>query len=129
MIDHVQETTVEVELLLFEVGGQIFGADASQVLRIDRAGASALVVDGLGRPAHGRRALVFQSSEGEEQLAVDFVHGVRAVAADTLRRLPVAIPAPPYTIGIWLDGEKPVLLISLNDTLKAKEGSDADHGS
>lgn len=115
------EALRDVELLLFEIGGNVYGVDASQVVRIDRAGKDALRPDTLGALARGLRALVFETDEGEQQLAVDAVHGIRPVAVDTLRRLPAAVVTPPYAIGIWLDGEKPVLLLDLTETLKARK--------
>lgn len=108
-------TRTEVELLLFEVGGALFGADASQVLRIDRplAAAGPDPAGPLG-PARGTgRSLVFRTPQGFGQLKVDVVRGVRQVAVDALRRLPAAAATQPYAIGVWLDGDKPVLLIDL----------------
>ena len=115
-----EERLPEVELMIFEVGGNRYGVDASQVIRVDRARGDAVRVEALGKPARGLRALVFETEEGEFQLAVDTVHGVRAVEADSLRRLPPAAETLPCNIGIWLDGEKPVLLLDLKETLKAQ---------
>lgn len=109
----------EVELLLFEIAGQRYGADASQVLRIERPGEQAIALSALGDLARGGRALVFRTDAGEGQLRVDKVQGVRPVQLDSLRRLPPAARATPFTIGIWLDGEMPVLLIDLIETMKS----------
>lgn len=111
-------TRAEVELLLFELGGARFGADASQVLRIDRpkavAGPDPVGPLGALDPARGPgRSLVFRTPQGFGQLKVDGVQGVRPVAVDTLRRLPAPAATQPYAIGVWLDGDKPVLLIDL----------------
>ncbi|HLL54910.1 MAG TPA: Frizzy aggregation protein FrzB [Myxococcaceae bacterium] len=114
------DSTSEVELLLFDVGGTLYGVDASQVLRIDRAGPDALRVDALGQLSRGLRALSFQSPEGEKQLTVDAVHGVRTVELGSLRRLPPAAYTLPFAIGVWLDGEKPVLLLDLSENLQAQ---------
>ena len=110
----------EVELLLFEIGGQRYGADASQVLRIERPEEEAFAVEALGTLVRGGRSLVFETGSGEGQLKVDLVHGVRPVPLNALRRLPVTARASPYLIGVWLDGEKTVLLIDLNETLKTQ---------
>ena len=112
----------EVDLLLFEVGGQLYGADASQVLRIERAGEQALAVPALGALARGGRALVVHTGAGEGQLRVDEVQGVHPVQVDSLRRIPPVARVTPFTIGVWLDGEVPVFLIDLIATLKPHGG-------
>jgi len=112
------EARLEVELMLFEVGGNLYGVDASQVIRVDRARPDALRVTALGTPLRGLRAIVFDTDEGQFQLAVDAVHGLRVVELDSLRRLPLVAATLPCNIGIWLDGEKPVLLLDLKETLK-----------
>ncbi|MHB8876520.1 MAG: Frizzy aggregation protein FrzB [Myxococcaceae bacterium] len=116
-------TRTEVELLLFELGGALFGADASQILRIERppAGGPEEQPGPLGEAVVSSRALVFQTPEGLGSLKVDMVRGVRQVAIDSLRRLPPAAAAQPYAIGVWLDGDKPVLLIDLVEMHK-KQG-------
>lgn len=112
-------TRTDVELLLFELGGALFGADASQVLRIDRpvasagAGAGADLPSVLGPASSAGRALVFRTPQGYGQLKVDVVRGVRPVAVESLRRLPAPAATQPYAIGVWLDGDLPVLLIDL----------------
>jgi chemotaxis signal transduction protein len=110
----------DVELLLFDIGGTLYGVDASQVLRIDRADADAIRLDVLGQLTRGLRALSFQTSEGEKQLKVDAVHGIRTVELGSLRRLPAAANTLPFAIGVWLDGEKPVLLLDLSENLQAQ---------
>ncbi len=114
-------TRSEIELLVFELGGAVFGADASQVLRIDRPveGAGPAQAPGpLGVATQGSRALVFKTEGGYGQLRVDGVRGVRQVAVDSLRRLPQAATAQPYAIGVWLDGDRPVLLIDLVEMVR-----------
>jgi chemotaxis signal transduction protein len=103
----------DVELLLFEIGPERYGVDASQVLRIDRSGPDALAHPQLGALTSGRRALVCKTSSGEAKLRVDTVLGVQLVAPQTLRRPPRAAASRPYAIGFWLDGPKPVALIDL----------------
>ena len=122
-------TRTEIELLLFELGGAMFGADASQVLRIDRPATATAPGEAAptevtfpaasaplkaSTPSHvAGRSLVFRTPQGFGQLKVDVVWGVRQVAVDALRRLPAAAATQPYAIGVWLDGDKPVLLIDL----------------
>ncbi len=45
------------------------------------------------------------------------MRGVQPVLVSTLRRLPPAAVRRSYAAGIWLDGENPVLLIDLLETL------------
>lgn len=97
----------EVDLILFEIAGQLFGADASLVLRIERPS------------AEGKRALVFQGGAEEGQLPVDRVRGVKAVSVASLRRMPAAA-SQPHAIGVWLDGDDPVLLLDLVEFVKRK---------
>jgi chemotaxis signal transduction protein len=112
----------QVDLLFFEVGASLYGADASQVLRIDRALPDDFSLPDLGALRQGNRALVFQLPEGEGHLRVDAVRGVRPVALNALRRMPAPAAAPPYAVGLCLDqsqGEAPpVLLIDLAETVK-----------
>lgn len=118
--------SAEVELLLFEVGGQRYGADASQVLRIDRAASNAVTWASLGTPKSGQRALVFRGADAEAQeaqLRVDSVTGVRPVALEALRRLPPAASQDPTLIGVWLDGDTPVLLLDLRKTASSAPSS------
>jgi chemotaxis signal transduction protein len=110
----------EVDLLLFHVGKATYGADASQVLRVDNAAANALVLSELGTLEQGSRALVFSTDEGEGQLRIDSVGGVRTVDIMDLRRLPPAATVQPYALGVWLDGTQSVLLIDLQEAAKSK---------
>ena len=112
----------QVDLLFFEVGPSLYGADASQVLRIDRAQQDDFTLPDLGALREGTRALVFQLPEGEGHLRVDTVRGVRPVALNSLRRMPLPAAAPPYAVGLCLDQDlaeaQPVLLIDLAETVK-----------
>ena len=112
----------QVDLLFFEVGSALYGADASQVLRIDRAQQDDFTLPDLGALREGARALVFQLPEGEGHLRVDAVRGVRPVALNALRRMPPPAAAPPYAVGLCLDQDldeaQPVLLIDLAETVK-----------
>lgn len=119
-----------VDLVLFEVGGAAFGADLSQVRRIDLDDPSESIGHPLGTPLHGRRALVFQTSPGaERRLAVDSVLGVRRVELTQLRRMPPAAHAAPFSIGAWLDGDTPILLVDLPSMVPAGDSTEkAPHG-
>lgn len=110
----------EVEVLFFRIGAEQLGADASQVLRIERPDVPGARRSPLGS-ATPKRALVFRAGEGggEGALEVDLVLGVRPVQARDLRRIPGAAHVAPHAIGFWLDGERPVLLIDLPRTLAA----------
>ncbi|HET9451951.1 MAG TPA: Frizzy aggregation protein FrzB [Aggregicoccus sp.] len=116
----------QVDLLFFEVGASLYGADASQVLRIDRAQQDDFTLPDLGALREGTRALVFQLPEGEGHLRVDAVRGVRPVPLTALRRMPPPAAAPPYAVGLCLEQDlsqtpeqaQPVLLIDLAETVK-----------
>jgi chemotaxis signal transduction protein len=110
----------EVDVLFFEVGDVLYGTDASQVLRIDRSLPDDLTVEGLGPLKRGGRALVFDTPEGEGHLKVDAIRGVRPVPIVDLRRLPQVVAAAPYAVGVFLDQERPVMLIDLVETLNAQ---------
>lgn len=110
----------EVDVLFFEVGDILYGTDASQVLRIDRAHAEDPSVPELGALKRGNRALVFDAPEGEGHLKVDAIRGVRPVPIMDLRRLPLVAGAAPYAVGVFLDQERPVMLIDLVETLNAQ---------
>jgi len=109
----------EIERLLFEIRGDRLGADVTQVLRIDRPGSKELLRSALSSEK-ASRALVFRSEGGEACLEVDVVLGVRAVRTRELRRMPKAAHVSEYSLGFWLDGERPVLLVDLPRTLAAK---------
>jgi hypothetical protein len=110
----------EVDILFFEVGERLYGTDASQVLRIERALPEDLAVPELGLLHRGGRALVFATPEGEKHLKVDAVRDVRPILIANLRRLPPAVSAAPFTIGACLDQTRLVLLIDLAETAKTQ---------
>ncbi|MBN1206234.1 MAG: Frizzy aggregation protein FrzB [Myxococcaceae bacterium] len=110
----------EIDILFFEIGGQVYGADASQVLRIDRSLPEDLALPELGPLRSGGRALVFETSQGESHLKVDVVQGVRPIPVTELRRLPRAASAAPFTIGACLDQARLVLLIDLVETARTQ---------
>lgn len=110
----------EVDILFFEVGDRLYGTDASQVLRIERALPGDLFVQELGPLHRGGRALVFSTPDGEAHLKVDAVRDVRPILIADLRRLPPAVSAAPFTIGACLDRTRLVLLIDLVETAKTQ---------
>jgi chemotaxis signal transduction protein len=120
MMEGQEQTQEEVDILFFEVGDQLYGTDASVVLRIERALPGDLAVPELGALHRGTRALVFITSEGEAHLKVDTVHAVRPIPVTDLRRLPPAVNAARFTIGACLDRARLVLLIDLVETAKTQ---------
>lgn len=110
----------QVDVLFFEIGDQVYGVDAGQVLRIDRALPQDPVVVELGELKRGNRVLVFSTPQGEGHLRVDGVQGVRPVLVTDLRRLPPAVSAAAFTIGACLDEARLVLLIDLVETAKTQ---------
>jgi hypothetical protein len=114
---HAEE---QVDILFFEIGDQVYGVDAGQVLRIDRALPDDPAVAELGELRRGNRALVFLTPQGESHLRVDGVQGVRPVLVTELRRLPPAVNAAAFTIGACLAQARLVLLIDLVETAKTQ---------
>jgi chemotaxis signal transduction protein len=110
----------QVDVLFFEVGDQVYGVDASQVLRIERALPHDLSRAELGILSQGNRALVFLTSQGEVHLKVDGVHGVRPIPVADLRVLPPLVNAAHFMIGACLDQARLVLLIDLVETAKTQ---------
>lgn len=107
-----------VELIVFEIGQQRYAADATLVLRIDRPEEHTVTREELGALVKGSRALVFRAPGVEGSLRVDAVQGVKTVETAALRRLPAAAQLPnSCAMGVWLDGEEPVLLVDLLRTL------------
>ena len=110
----------QIDLVIFDVDGVRYGADLGQVRRIDIDEPTETVGSPLGRPARGSRALVFATGPGHERrLAVDHVHGVSRVPLSSLRRMPPAVNAAPFSIGAWLDGDATVLLVDLHAMVSA----------
>ncbi len=108
----------EISLILFTVGGERYGADASQVLRVDRPRAETFRSSVLGTPKLGERALVFlsgreQESCEERSLAIDSVLGLRQVTISELRQKTFVLASAKAALGFWLDGERPVVLVDL----------------
>ena len=107
-------TQALIDLVVFSVNGIRYAADLGQVRRIDIDEPNESIGHPLGPPAHGRRALVFSVEDsGERRLAIDEVLGVSRVPVTDLRRMPTTTHATRFSIGAWLDGEEPVLLVDL----------------
>jgi hypothetical protein len=103
-----------VDILIFEVNGVRFGADASQVVRIDRPIEEVSVGQPLGAPKRGHRSLIFKIPTGDlRRLDIDRVNGVQTIPIESLRRLPAPARVGPIPIGTWLDGDRAVLLVDL----------------
>ncbi|AGC45116.1 frizzy aggegation protein B [Myxococcus stipitatus DSM 14675] len=117
----LEEKSGDVDILFFEIGGGLFGADASQVLRIDRSLPEDITLPELGRLHRGNRALVFDTPEGEGHLKVDAVNGVRSIPVTQLRRMPPTAGAAPYAVGVCLEEARTVLLIDLVETARTQE--------
>ncbi|MET0402551.1 MAG: Frizzy aggregation protein FrzB [Cystobacter sp.] len=126
MISAFEPAEEDVDILFFEVGDIVYGTDASQVLRIERAIAEDLTVPELGPLRRGHRALVFDAPEGEGHLKVDAIRGVRPVPIQHLRRLPPVAGAAPFAVGVFLDDAHLVMLIDLLETLMFKEGTEGN---
>jgi chemotaxis signal transduction protein len=107
-----------VEIVLFEINGTRYGADMSQVRRIDRFDSQESVGAPLGVPRVGKRALIFNpSGHREHHLAIDSTSGVQRISSDALRRLPNAVQAAPFILGAYLDQDVAILLIDLHATV------------
>jgi chemotaxis signal transduction protein len=113
-----------VEIVVFRVGDNLYGADASQVIRIARSGARSRLSDALGMPHEGNRALVFRGPDasGELEVCIDEVAGIKAIPVPNLRRVPPAAGSPKGVLGFWLDGPRPVVLVELSHCLELPGG-------
>ncbi len=103
-----------VDLVVFELGGVRYGADLSQVIRLDFFDAQSSVGAPLGPAREGTRALMIDAGDGRDWcLAIDTLHGVRSVPVEQLRKLPPVARGGQISIGAWLDGDQAVLLVDL----------------
>ncbi len=109
-----------IDLVVFEVNGTKYAVDLGQVRRIDIDEPTESIGQPLGAPARGHRALVFSVEQNaERRLAIDQVLGVSRVPITSLRKMPTAVHAAPFSIGAWLDGEETVLLVDLPSMISA----------
>ena len=103
-----------IDLVVFELAGVRYGADLSQVIRLDVYDAASSVGSPLGPAREGTKALMIDAGDGREWcLAIDTLHGVRSVPVEQLRRLPEVARGAGISIGAWLDGDQAVLLVDL----------------
>lgn len=104
------ESSPTIDIILFAMKGVSYAADATQVVRIDRVGAE-------------ERALMVRGPDGEcRPIRVDAVSGLRSVPVASLRRLPVALETKDVAVGVWLNGETPVILLDLLQLLTVPGG-------
>lgn len=105
-----------VEIVLFEIGGTRYGTDMTQVRRIGKSSEVELVGLPLGAISQGKRALIFTAeSHREIGLPIDELLGVHSVPLDDLRRMPLVAQSP-FVIGVWIDRDRPILLVDLQAT-------------
>ena len=117
-----------IDLVIFDVAGIRYGADLTQVRRIDIHEPTESVGQPVGPPSVGGRSLVFEIGRGHERrLTVDQVMGVSRVPLNSLRRMPPAVNAARFSIGAWLDGDATVLLIDLLATVPS-DPKELPHG-
>lgn len=114
----MSEAEERFELLLFQVGPLRYGADAAQVLRIAPLQADAIELGSLGPLQKAARAVVVRVDGEERQVAVDGVIGIESVALERLRRFPKMARAGAEALGVWLDGDAPVVLIDLEKAVR-----------
>jgi hypothetical protein len=107
-----------VDLLVFEVGPLRYATDAARVLRIAALEEGAVRLDALGALKRAARALVVEVDGAERQVAVDGVLGIKPVAIERLRRFPQMARAGAEALGVWLDGDAPVVLIDLEKAVR-----------
>ena len=122
--------TETIDLVLYEIAGIQYASDLSQVHRIGTVEEHQSVGFPLGKPAIGKRALVFtvtdskSGNQAEAQLSIDAVLGVHTVPLDDLRRLPLAATTSHLTVGAWVvDGTKTILIVDLHATVTSSRGS------
>jgi hypothetical protein len=117
--EEVLEAPLEkVDLLVFLIGERRFAADAGQVQRVASLRPDAVELESLGRLTRGARALEVSLDGADRQVAVDGVIGLRSVPLTQLRRFPVMARAGREVLGVWLDGEAPVVLIDLEKAVR-----------
>jgi chemotaxis signal transduction protein len=120
-----------VEIVLFKMGGVTYAADASQVIRFDRAALNS-TGDETVPPRAGRgseRALIVRAADGVcRPISVEAVAGLQTVAVTSLRRLPQLVGISGPAVGFWLDGETPVVLLDLLQLVEGPEGSNDGFG-
>jgi hypothetical protein len=110
----VEQDDGHLNLVIFELGGTRFGADLTQVIRLDFYDVDCSVGTPLGAPSSGAKCLMIDAQDGRDWcLAIDALLGVRSVPLEELRRLPALAHGGAISIGAWLDGKEAVLLVDL----------------
>jgi len=134
-MDRGHDAAREVDLVLFEVGGRVFGSDASEVMQVGRFDSSAPVAARLGRPSQPRRVLWAKGVRGPVQVPIDRLVGFRRVSVGSLRRLPDFARglAEPALVGFLVEGDTMLLLIDLealiNEGLAGASDSPGAHAA
>ncbi len=107
--------SAQVDLVIFEIDGHLFGADALDVARVTRVSIDLPLVTRLGEPADGARVLVVRGAAGEAQVLIDRLVGIEQAPASQLCRLPAFLHGlvEPALVGFLRRGEEIVLLIDL----------------
>ena len=105
----------EVDLVVFELGGRTWAADALDLVRVGSDGGPART-----GTAKGRRSLVVRDAEEEIQVPIDRLRGFERVPVSALRPMPAFARslASPALVGAWLAPEEIVLLIDLQALVK-----------
>ncbi|HCF57067.1 MAG TPA: hypothetical protein DFS52_03595, partial [Myxococcales bacterium] len=78
--------SAQVDLVIFEIDGHLFGADALDVARVTRVSIDLPLVTRLGEPADGARVLVVRGAAGEAQVLIDRLVGIEQAPASQLCR-------------------------------------------
>lgn len=114
----VEAVVERVDLLVFEVGPLRYATDAARVLRIAALEEGAVTLPALGALKRAARGVVVEVDGVERQVAVDGVLGIHPVAIERLRRFPQMARAGAEALGVWLDGDAPVVLIDLEKAVR-----------
>lgn len=105
-----------IDVLVFEAGGQRFGADAAQVLRVLRPGPGEDVARALGVDPATRRALaVLRDDAALSLVGADAITGVRRLDRSSLRPVPPFLRGviQPAIIGFAIVDDVPIVLLDL----------------
>jgi hypothetical protein len=109
----------DCDIFFFEVGGQTFGTDPLDVVRVDRLRDEVPLARVLASSGFSTRTLVVRAASGEAQVPVDKVLGVRRLSQDVLRPVPAYLKAAhpelaSELLGVVLEeGTGPVLVLDL----------------
>jgi chemotaxis signal transduction protein len=117
--DLFSKQDLEVELVLFEVAGHRFGADAFDVEQVVSSPRQETRTSPLGLASRSGRSLVVRGAEGA-RVPIDRLHGFERAGARELRRVPEFVRglALPALVGFYFSQEKIWLLIDLEALVK-----------